>query len=219
MNLRQRLALCARVLRAKPGNLLAHTRRELLPANGDEMQEAMNNGLEELVLVFSTQGHSGFSASYAVNALEKLLRYEPLRPLTGAPDEWNEVGNGVWQNKRCSRIFCDESRYGGAAYDINGKVFREPSGSCFTNKESHTLIYFPYTPTTEYVDAQAQQAVGEPTILGWSVHSLSDAGTGALYNREQHAEALDAAHRWGASITPLIAAQAQAGAGDEGEAG
>jgi len=46
-------------------------------------------------------------------------------------------------------VFKDET---GEAYDINGKVFREPSGSCYTSFESRVPVTFPYTPTTEYVD-------------------------------------------------------------------
>lgn len=152
-----RMALCWRVLRADPGNLLAHAQRELPPAGDDEMQALMNAQLEELILVFSTHGHSGFSASYAVAALEKLLRYEPLRPLTGSSDEWNEVSAGVFQNRRASHVFYQSDRFGGQPYDINGKVFRDPSGATYTNGDSFVPITFPYTPTTEYVDVPAEE--------------------------------------------------------------
>lgn len=150
----ERLALCWRILRAKPGNLLAHAERELVPPedDGDKMQRLMNRQLRELVLVFSTHGHSGFSASYAAAMLEKLLRFEPIGPLTGEPSEWLEVGPGVFQNRRCGRVFRDASRFNGQAYDIDGRVFREPSGACFTSSESCRPVTFPYTPVTEYVD-------------------------------------------------------------------
>lgn len=39
----------------------------------------------------------------------------------------------------------------GKAYDINGKVFKESDGCCYTNKDSRVYIDFPYTPKTEYV--------------------------------------------------------------------
>lgn len=154
MEMLNRIKLCWRILRAKPGNLYSHALRELPPAGDDEMQALMNRGLLELVLVFSTHGHSGFSASYATSMLEKLLRYKPLRPLTGEDDEWVEVSDGMWQNNRCSHVFKDAER---GAYDIDGKVFREPSGATYTSRESHTTVAFPYWPTTEYVD------VPEPT--------------------------------------------------------
>ena len=152
MKLQERIALAWRVLKYQPNNLMTHAEAELPPANGDEMQAAMNRDLRELVLVFASQRHSGFSAGYAVAVLEKLLRFKPLRPLTGEPDEWNEVGDGVFQNRRCSHVFKQADRYDGQAYDINGRVFREPNGTCYTNSESHVPIKFPYTPATEYVD-------------------------------------------------------------------
>ena len=150
-----RIELCWRILKVKPGNLFAHASRELPNSADDSMQAEMNKGLLELVLVFSTQGHSGFSASYAISALEKLLRFEPLGPLTGEPDEWTEVGPGVFQNKRCSHVFKDNSVFQGQAYDLNGRVFCEPNGTCFTNSESRVPITFPYTPIKTYVDVAA----------------------------------------------------------------
>jgi hypothetical protein len=136
------------------GNLMAHARREL-PPEGDDMQALMNRQLLQIVAVFSTHGHSGFSASYAVGALEKLLRFEPLGPLTGDPDEWMDHGDGYFQNRRCSHVFKQPDRFNGQAYDIYGRIFREPSGCCYTNGDSHVPITFPYTPTREYVDVPA----------------------------------------------------------------
>ena len=84
MTFLQKLSLCYRILRERPGNLIAHAQAELPAPDGDEMQADMNRGLIELLTVFGTHGHSGFSAGYAVAALAKLLRFEPLGPLTGA---------------------------------------------------------------------------------------------------------------------------------------
>lgn len=152
MNTFKRLALCWRIMRAKPGGSLAHAKRELPPADGDNMQALMNQQLLELVLVFSTHGHSGFSASYATSALGKLLAFEPLGPLTGEPDEWIDHGYSI-QNNRASHVFMgDKDRFDGAAYDIQAVVFREPNGSCFTGKGSSQPVTFPYTPRTIYVD-------------------------------------------------------------------
>lgn len=149
MNLIERIRLAYRVLTVKTGNLMAHAEAEL-PPNDDEMQAAMNLGLREIVLVFGAQGHSGFSAGYALSCLKKLLAYEPLGPLTGEPHEWIEVGDGVFQNKRCGRVFKQADRFDGQAYDIDGIVWEDEGGACFTNSESLVPVVFPYTPTTEY---------------------------------------------------------------------
>ncbi len=107
----------------------------------------------ELIEVFARQGHSGFSAAMVSNLFNDLSRYNPITPLTGKEDEWVIIGNGLRQNTRCSHVFEQD----GQAYDSNGKVFREPNGVCYTSKESHVPISFPYTPKCEYVDVPFQQ--------------------------------------------------------------
>ena len=103
-------------------NLLAHAKRELdllgMPeakdydeAKGEwDPDAAMRIGILDIIFNFSKQGHSGFSAGYAVAALEKLLRYENLSPLTNHPDEWNDVaeysdGKLLWQSARNPACF------------------------------------------------------------------------------------------------------------------
>ena len=81
-----------------------------------------------MVKEFGKEDHSGYSASYAINLLNKLLRFEPLSPLSGDDSEWNEVGHGVFQNKRCFHVFKDAD---GKAYDSNGRGY----------------IKFPYVPS------------------------------------------------------------------------
>lgn len=135
--------------------LLSHAEHELKLLAGDkqdEMQDAMNKHILEMVKVFSEEGHSGFSAGYAVSVLEKLLRFEPLTPLTGADEEWTELDYSpemAAQNKRCSHVF---KRTDGTAWDGEARIFREPNGSCFTGKGSAVDITFPYVPKREYVD-------------------------------------------------------------------
>lgn len=119
----------------------------------DDKEENPNKWLIEnifeLLNVFSKQGHSGFSAPHCIKIFSKLASWEPLCPLTGEDSEWDEVYPATWQNSRCSHVFKDIT---GQAYDIDGKVFREPNGCCYTNKDSRVYITFPYTPKTEYVD-------------------------------------------------------------------
>ncbi len=113
----------------------------------------LGDAVMELVATFAGQGHSGFSASMTLKAFDRVARFEPLVPLSGNDDEWAEVseqdGKPLYQNKRCGRVF----KCGDRAYDIEGKVFREPNGSAYTSSDSCVDVTFPYTPTTEYVDA------------------------------------------------------------------
>lgn len=137
-------------------NLRKHAELEFKAMGWDleknEMQSLMCKQVCELLDLFSSHGHSGTSAPYAISMFQKLASFEPLGPLTGEDWEWNEVGNGVFQNKRCSHVFKQADRFDGQAYDIEGRIFRDPSGSCYQNRDSQVPILFPYTPKREYVD-------------------------------------------------------------------
>ena len=146
-------------------SILAHAERELdIIGMADEegMNGLMRKHLLHMIQEFANEGHSGFSASYAIQCLEKLLRFEPLSPLTGEDSEWNEIaremtaGNRgtLYQNNRCSRVFKDDD----GAYDIDGKVFYswytdengEKFKSHYTSRDSRVYVTFPYVPTTVY---------------------------------------------------------------------
>ena len=120
--------------------------------SGDKMNDMMCDHILKMVDVFAEEGHSGFSAGYAISILQKLLRFEPLSPLTGEDDEWCEVSDGLFQNKRLSRVF--KNGKDGQAFDIDGKVFVEPDGVSYTNRDSRVYIEFPYIPKTEYVNVE-----------------------------------------------------------------
>jgi len=127
--------------------------------NSNDMNRAMRNHILHMVTEFSEEGHSGFSASYALGLLMKLFDYKPLSPLTGDDSEWVEHDNDLFQNKRYSAVF--KTGKTGKPYDINGRVFYETyldedgtlRKSYFTSGDSVVDIEFPYTPTTEYVEA------------------------------------------------------------------
>jgi hypothetical protein len=141
-------------------NLVKHARRELaLLRSGepDDMQDAIERHIFKMLREFSKEGHSGFSAKYTINLLEKLLRFEPVTPLTGSDDEWMEVGDGCFQNRRCGHVFKGED---GRAYDIDGRVFVEPDGAAFTSRDSRVYVTFPYVPKTEYVRLPKRDASG-----------------------------------------------------------
>jgi hypothetical protein len=120
--------------------------------SGDKMNDMMCDHILKMVDLFAEEGHSGFSAGYAISILQKLLRFEPLSPLTGEDDEWCEVSDGLFQNKRLSRVF--KNGKDGQAYDINGRVFVEPDGVSYTSRDSRVYIEFPYIPKTEYVNVE-----------------------------------------------------------------
>ena len=127
----------------------------------DEMQEAICNHVLKLLELFADEGHSGSTAPYTVNIFKKLAMFEPIVPLTGEDWEWTEVHDGVFQNKRCSRVFKQADRFDGQAYDIDGIIFYdyytnengEKSKSYFTGRESAVPVTFPYVPTSVYEES------------------------------------------------------------------
>lgn len=138
-------------------NLIEHAKREFLAVGyKQDEEEGPNKWIQENVLellrVFANQGHSGMSAPYCVGMFEKLALFEPLAPLTGEDHEWMEVSKGVWQNVRAPRVFKGKD---GRAYDIEGRIFRAPNGTCYTSGDSRVFVEFPYTPSREYVDVPA----------------------------------------------------------------
>lgn len=152
--------------RNEPDSSELHAIREFKAAGYTPLNQPQEDGpnkwmqenVLELIRVFSKQGHSGFSAPYCIETFRKLANFEPLVPLQGTDDEWNEVREGVFQNNRCSHVFKQADRFDGQAYDLNGRIFREPGGSCYTSFESCVPITFPYTPTREYVDVPGDRA-------------------------------------------------------------
>lgn len=84
------------------------------------------------------------------------MAFEPLSPLTGEASEWMEVGDGMWQNRRCSRVFKGRD---GVAYDSEGRVFCDPDGCTYLSRDSRVHVTFPYTPHTEHVNVPAESDV------------------------------------------------------------
>lgn len=138
-------------------NYIAHCKREVPEWFDDEGPNRwIADGTVELLAVLSHHGHSGGSIGFALNFFKTMAEFKPWGPLTGEDSEWTKLDYGpdlTWQNNRFSRVFKDAD---GRAYDIEGKVFREPDGCCYTSKESRVYIEFPYHPKTEYVDVPKQ---------------------------------------------------------------
>lgn len=153
--LRARFRLAWAILRGRDSNLVAHAQRELassLALSREDIGYWMARHLIDMVRTFSAEGHSGFSASYAISAITPLLRFEPLGPLTGEEAEWivHAYGDDMYaQNNRCGHVFKKED---GTAYDSEAVIFREPNGATFTSFYSRAPVKFPYTPKRVYAD-------------------------------------------------------------------
>lgn len=132
-------------------NLVDYAKDELkrigMIDSGEPYNDIVTKAILDLIELFDSQGHSGFTASYTVNVFKRLAMYEPLAPLTGEDSEWNEIEPNHYQNKRYSAVFKEKD---GKAYNTHGKIFTDDGGETwYSNKDSHIEINFPYIVPNE----------------------------------------------------------------------
>lgn len=101
----------------KESNLIRHARAELNRIGEDP---EVIDWYVRVINEYRSFGHSGGSHMAVLPVLTNLLDFKPLTPITNDPDEWHYHGpdmwdgkNGIWQNKRDSRMFSDD---GGKTY-------------------------------------------------------------------------------------------------------
>lgn len=109
-------------------NMVEHARRELDLLGEDE---AMKRCILDLMLLFSSQGHSGFSAAYTVERFRQLVNFENITPLRPDPGEWLDRsdmsgGQTLWQSTRCADAFSTD---GGLSYYRLGEDSRNDAGA------------------------------------------------------------------------------------------
>lgn len=98
-------------------NLVAHAIRELDIIGETSYDEpSMRKCVLDVVRAVSEQGHSGSSAWWLSAALDKLLRFQPLTPITDSPEDWIEVADSLWQCRRDGECFSGD---GGKTYRRN----------------------------------------------------------------------------------------------------
>ena len=118
-----------------------------------------------LVEKFAQSGQSGGSAPYTagaiVSALKKLLMFQPLAPVTGEDDEWeNSFEPNGYQNKRCFALF--KNGKNGDPYYLNAIVFKDQKGLTWTGSATlangeklyskQFIKEFPFEPKTFVID-------------------------------------------------------------------
>lgn len=141
------------------------------------MQKVINNDILQVIETFSNQGHSGFSANYALSIINRLLKFKPLSALTGEDSEWTKLDytdDICYQNKRCPSVFKDIT---GKAYNTEGKVFSDDNGhTWYTSKDSRVYIEFPYNvpdkPEYIVIDNKAHRDKYQ-SILWKIIHQLN----------------------------------------------
>ena len=123
-----------------------------------------------LVDAFGKSGQSGGSAPYTARAicqaLENLMLFKPLCPITGVDEEWSNVSDMcqsgiVYQNKRCGSLFKtdkDKPYYLDAIVFRGEKEYDTWTGHCYIDDKdfkeisSSQEVNFPFEPKTFYLD-------------------------------------------------------------------
>lgn len=84
-----------------------------------DFDEGSKETFSAILDLFFEEWDSGGAVHWAAPILQRLIAGRPLSPLTGEDDEWNEVGDGVFQNRRDGSVF-KQLRFGVVeAYDID----------------------------------------------------------------------------------------------------
>ena len=87
-----------------------------------------------------------------VGALMRSLSFQPLTPLTGIDEEWVQLDEKSFQNRRHGSIFKRVEEDSVTYWNVDGKIFVDPQGNAYSGPDSTVAIEeFPYTPITEYV--------------------------------------------------------------------
>ena len=152
-------------------DLIRHAKIEFLKLGYKPIEECeddpdkwIQKNVLELLEVFSNQGHSGFSAPYAIDYFQKLASFKPLTPIMCTDDEWSNTSlldplDNLYQNKREGSIF--KEGINGKPYYIDAIVWRNQNGNCYTGSafnskkesiKSRQYIKIPFTPKTFYID-------------------------------------------------------------------
>jgi len=132
--------------------LVSHFTRELKQIGLYDTSSRLTEAVMGVAKSIDDQDLTDYDMLKCKIVLEKLIKQEPLTPLTGDEDEWISDDETWDKNLRCPRVFREKST--GNCYDIHGRMFiKNVDGKqvLSTNKDSHVLIKFPYTPKTEYI--------------------------------------------------------------------
>lgn len=119
-------------------SIIEHAKAELKLANVDP---ATANKIVTDMEAFFDEYDSGGAVAAMFHTIDdatmrRLVAAKPLTPLTGTDDEWMEVADGVFQNRRCSSVFKEND----GAYDIDIPGHRR------------FPVTFPYMPDRAVVD-------------------------------------------------------------------
>ena len=150
-------------------NSQLHAKRELdiLAATApDAIILPFSKEILALCEAFGKSGQSGGSAPYVASAISQavnnLMMFKPIAPITGEDSEWFKPDENTFQNNRCSAVFKENKE--GKPYYLDAIVWKgEEDWDTFTGSvyiddndfeliSSRQFIKLPFKPKTFYID-------------------------------------------------------------------
>lgn len=124
--------------------------------SSDDSRDTLKKINECILQMIKNYGNSFIGIpleKYVYNAIHNLYLCNPCTPLTGFDDEWNEVGDNLFQSRRCASLF--KIGRDGEAYYMDGYVYQDTNedGWLTMGTYSRKYVTFPCSPselTTEY---------------------------------------------------------------------
>lgn len=126
-------------------SIVQQAKAELAAINFGEEDSAV---MVEILEKFFKQWDSGGAVSVAAPVLMRLIKGQPLGPLTGEDSEWfDPMGDGLMlQNKRCSTVFKDKRGPDGMLSSEGAELIHDIDAP-----NPMAPITFPYDPETRMV--------------------------------------------------------------------
>ena len=115
-----------------------HVRRELEKI---DLPEEVKTNIRIIISLYSAYGYFGRTEHEVAEKIMSLVKFKNLSPLTDDPEEWEQMQEGLWTNRRNGRAF---SQNGGKTFYYTG------GGACFENPWPQHVSY-PHTPTVSDV--------------------------------------------------------------------
>lgn len=110
-----------------------HVQRELEKI---DLPEEVKTNIRIITSLYSAYGYFGRTEYEVAEKIMSLVKFKNLSPLTDDPEEWEQMQEGLWKNKR----------NGGAFSQNGGETFYYFSGqACFENPWPQHVSY-PHTP-------------------------------------------------------------------------
>jgi len=118
-------------------NIRRHAEKELdilFNLKPDHLLIEFKEEILNLCEKFGNSGQSGGSAHYTAsslsNMIKKLCLFETVTPILDSDDEWVNIYDNIYQNKRCSGLFKDGKD--GSPHYIDAIIKKDQNGNCWS---------------------------------------------------------------------------------------